>query len=84
MGYASTANFGVVELIGGIVYGDANGDGIVNSIDATLVTRYSLSAATLSNEALICCDVNGDETVNSIDAAIITRYVLKVVSKIPV
>lgn len=66
-----------------LVYGDANGDGIVNSIDATLVTRYTLKAATLSDDALKCCDVNGDGIVNSIDAAIITRYVLKVVTSLP-
>lgn len=66
-----------------IVYGDANGDGIVNSIDATMVTRYSLKSAKLSDEALVRCDVNGDGAVNSIDATIITRYALKVITVFP-
>ncbi len=67
-----------------IIYGDANGDGVVNSIDATIVTRYAMKIATLSDTALISCDVNGDGVVNSVDATIIARYALKVVSKFPV
>lgn len=67
-----------------IVYGDANGDGIVNSIDATIATRYAMKIATLSDTALISCDVNGDGVVNSVDATIIARYALKVMSSFPV
>ena len=84
MGYASTANYGVLELVGGIIYGDANGDGIVNSIDATMVTRHALQVLTLSDAAQSCCDVNLDGAINSIDATIITRYSLKVISSLPV
>ncbi|MBQ7130975.1 MAG: endo-1,4-beta-xylanase [Oscillospiraceae bacterium] len=67
-----------------IIYGDANGDGIVNSIDATMVTRHALKVINLSDDVLACCDVNGDGTVNSIDATIITRYALKVITSLPV
>ncbi len=67
-----------------IVYGDANGDGNVNSIDATIVTRAALNVLTLSEEAQVCCDVNGDGKINSIDATIITRYALKVITVFPV
>ncbi len=67
-----------------IIYGDANGDGVVNSIDATMVTRHALKVLTLSDDAQTCCDVNGDGVINSIDATIITRYALKVITVFPV
>ncbi|MBQ7132673.1 MAG: glycoside hydrolase family 9 protein [Oscillospiraceae bacterium] len=67
-----------------IIWGDANGDGIVNSIDATMVTRHALKVLTLSDEAQACSDVNGDGVINSIDATIITRYALKVITVFPV
>lgn len=67
-----------------LLYGDANGDGIVNSIDATIVTRAALGAFELSDEAQLRCDVNGDGKVNSIDATIITRYALRVITSFPV
>ncbi|MBQ7131107.1 MAG: RICIN domain-containing protein [Oscillospiraceae bacterium] len=67
-----------------IIWGDANGDGIVNSIDATIVTRASLQVITLSESAKICCDVNNDGIINSIDATIITRFSLKIITTLPV
>ncbi len=67
-----------------ILWGDINCDGIVNSIDATLATRYAMGITTLTDQGLINGDVNGDGIVNSIDATIISRYVLKVISSLPV
>ncbi len=67
-----------------ILWGDINCDGIVNSIDATLATRYAMGITTLSAQGLINGDVNGDGIVNSIDATIISRYVLKVIPSLPV
>ncbi|MBQ7131491.1 MAG: dockerin type I repeat-containing protein, partial [Oscillospiraceae bacterium] len=72
------------EIVDDIIWGDANADGIVNSIDATMVTRSALNAITLSAEAQACCDVNRDGIINSIDATIITRYALKVIEQLPV
>ncbi len=67
-----------------IIYGDANGDGVVNSIDATIVTRAALNVLTLSEEVSLRCDVNGDGSINSIDATIIVRYALGVLTQFPV
>ncbi len=72
------------QAAGSVIWGDANADGIVNSIDATMVTRHALQVLTLSDEAQACCDVNGDGTINSIDATLITRYSLGVVTTFPV
>ena len=71
-----------IEVSG--LYGDANGDGVVNSIDATMVTRHALDVYTLSDEAVVLCDVNCDGIINSIDGTIIVRYVLKVIETLPV
>lgn len=65
------------------IIGDANGDGIVNSIDVTLVTRHSLKVVELDDSACALCDINGDGVVNSIDSTLITRYVLKVIDSLP-
>lgn len=67
-----------------VLYGDVNGDGVVNSIDATITVRAALNVLTLTDEQTVAADVNGDGVVNSIDATIITRYALKVLEKFPV
>lgn len=67
-----------------IKYGDVNGDGEVNSVDAAIVSRASLGIYTLGESQLVFADVNGDGAVNSVDAAMITRYVLKILSDFPV
>lgn len=67
-----------------ILYGDVNGDGVVNSIDATLITRYTLKLYTISDDNFEAADVNCDGVVNSVDATIITRYVLKIISSLPI
>ena len=63
--------------------GDANGDGLVNSIDAMMVLQYYvgfLSANQLHCEA---ADVNGDDLANSIDAMLILQYYVGFLTKFP-
>ncbi len=67
-----------------IKYGDVNGDGEVNSVDATIVSRASLGLYSLSQTQTDIADVNGDGNVNSVDAAMITRYALKILKEFPV
>ncbi len=67
-----------------VVYGDANGDGVVDAIDGTMVTRAAVGVLSLSDEALICCDVNGDGVVDAIDATIITRYAVGMLTSFPI
>ncbi|MBQ7131650.1 MAG: hypothetical protein IJO29_03675 [Oscillospiraceae bacterium] len=67
-----------------IKYGDVNGDGVVNSIDATIVCRAALNVYSLSEDQTVVADVNCDGVINSIDATIITRYSLKVLTALPV
>ncbi len=49
--------------------GDANGDGAVNNIDASLVLQYDAGVASLESTALAAADVNADSAVNNIDAS---------------
>ncbi|MDQ2087432.1 glycosyl hydrolase family 18 protein [Herbivorax sp. ANBcel31] len=67
------------------LYGDINGDGVVDSTDLTLLKRYILNIidsfpfAGASQNA----DVNGDGKIDSTDYALIERYILEVIDELP-
>ncbi len=65
----------------GILFGDLNNDGKVNSIDGALLGRYLLEVNTDIN--VLAADLNGDNLVNSIDYTILGRYILGVISSLP-
>jgi len=67
-----------------VLYGDANLDGIVNSLDAAQVLKHDAFLIELEGAALIAADVNGDGTVNSLDAAQILKYDAFLIEKFPV
>ena len=67
-----------------ILYGDVNGDGKVNVIDAGLLVQHCRKLTTLTNDQLKACDVNGDGKVNVIDAGLLVQYCRKLISKFPV
>ena len=59
------------------VLGDVNGDGYVNTIDASLVVQFYVDAANhplTSATQLLAADVDGNGHVNTIDAAYILRH----------
>lgn len=60
------------EYLAPILYGDANGDGKVNSKDATRILRYS--AGYHVEIDVKAADANGDGKVNSKDATRVLRY----------
>ena len=51
-----------------IVVGDANGDGMANSIDALMCLYHSVGTATLDGAKYEAANINGDGGINSIDA----------------
>lgn len=53
--------------------GDANGDGMANSLDAALLLKFAVGIAIPGAAAIAACDLNGDGTLNSMDAAILLR-----------
>lgn len=67
-----------------IRYGDVNGDGNVNAVDAAIVYRIANSKLTATGDQLTAGDVNGDGVLNAIDAALIYRYANSKLSKFPV
>jgi hypothetical protein len=55
-----------------ILYGDVNGDGLIEPIDATLILQYCANWSVTIN--LAAADVNGDGFVEPIDATLILQY----------
>ena len=82
--YAESCGYRFVSLDGGnknstVMKGDANGDGAVNSSDASLVMlAYSAFStgdeSVLTAEQMDSADINSDGQVNSKDASIILSY----------
>ena len=56
-----------------IVYGDMNGDGLINSTDAAIIYRYANGKISFTEAQIAAADVNGDSVVNSSDAALVYR-----------
>jgi M6 family metalloprotease-like protein len=57
------------------LYGDVNGDGIINVIDAQIVARFSVGLSVPdATRVQTNGDANGDGAINVIDAQVIARY----------
>ena len=54
--------------------GDANGDAIVDILDAVLVQKYSADKVEMSDKQLIVADFNNDKNVDVLDAVAIQKY----------
>ncbi len=55
-------------------FGDADGSGDINIHDATLIAKYIIGLAELTEEQILVSDCNGDGIVNIKDATSIQRY----------
>lgn len=65
--------------------GDANGDGEVDSVDATVVQRAATRIQVpYSEEQLMCADIDGDGSLTIVDATLIQRYDSKIAVPYPV
>ena len=62
-----------------ILYGDINGDGKVNSIDRTFLSRHiaKWEGYEAENINIKAADLNRDGKVNSLDRTILSRYIAK-------
>ncbi|WP_459076766.1 glycoside hydrolase family 9 protein [Herbivorax alkaliphila] len=67
-----------------ILYGDLNGDGLIDSTDITLMGRYILEIVDEFDVPLEAADLNGDGVVDSSDHIILRRYLLEMISEFPV
>ena len=67
------------------LWGDANHDGNVDAMDATLVLQYSVD--TLADGQFFCTkrtDVNGDGNIDAMDATLILQHSVGTITKFPV
>ena len=77
----SKLTFGGYEVVSGsgdepeVVLGDANGDGQISIVDASMIVEYVLSGNT-SSMNFKNADINGDGDVNITDASIIVGIIL--------
>ncbi len=67
-----------------VIFGDVDGNKVVDSTDATLVLQYDAELIASDKIDLEAADVNGDKKVNSIDALYILQYDAEIISKFPV
>ena len=66
------------------LYGDANNDGVVDIIDAMLISQYDIDLEIAVEINLVLADVDGDGEVTIIDAMLIARYEVGLIEKFPV
>lgn len=59
--------------VNGYIIGDANGDGQINTGDATAILKYSAAMIQMTDDTLFFADVNRDGKVNTSDATAILR-----------
>jgi len=71
-------------VIDSVLYGDADGNGVVNSIDAMVVLQYDVELIGEEEIDLLAADVDGNGVVNSIDAMLILQYDVELITVFPV
>ena len=72
-----TATFDVTIII---TIGDTNGDGKVNSTDATIILQYYAGIVDLPDDLAANADVNNDGNIDSSDATLVLQYYANIIS----
>ncbi len=57
-----------------LVYGEVNGDGVINVNDATAIQKHSVGIQALAEKYVPVADVNGDGRINVMDATYVQKY----------
>lgn len=65
------------------VLGDADLNGKVEVLDATLVQRHLANLCMLEKDQLLNVNVDGNDDVNIIDATLIQQYIANIIDKFP-
>jgi len=66
------------------LFGDVNEDGLVNSLDASLILRHVVGAIELSDDQLLKADVTGNGEVTSYDAYLVLQFTVGLIDIFPV
>ncbi|MCF7919411.1 MAG: hypothetical protein K9N06_05810 [Candidatus Cloacimonetes bacterium] len=73
------------EFSGGFIYGDVDGNGLVESYDAALVLQYFVGIITDWQEwQITAADVDGNGLAEAYDASLIMRFVIGMIEHFPV
>lgn len=75
---------GTITIDTAFIYGDANGNGKVDSDDVSLTAQSSLSLLEFTSTQLKACDVNGNGKIDSDDVSYIAQKSLGLISSFPV
>ena len=75
---------GTVTIDTAFIYGDANGNGKVDSDDVSLTAQSSLSLLEFTSTQLKACDVNGNGKIDSDDVSYIAQKSLGLIYSFPV
>lgn len=82
--YATKWGFTFVPLSGARL-GDADGDGEITPVDATLVQRFDANMKISVDEAaLMCADVDGSGTLDVVDSTLTQRYLANIAIPYPI
>lgn len=68
----------------GIMYGDVNGDGSINMVDASRILQYINGAVQLAKNEMKAADVSGDGSINMKDASLVLQYINGKITEFPV
>ena len=74
------ATFKVGDKSTDIKYGDANGDGDIDALDARAIINHFLGNKYLSGDSWKAADVNADGDVDALDAREIIKYFLGIIT----
>jgi len=66
-----------------VLYGDADGNGLVEAYDATLVLKYTVKLIGDSDLDLAAADADGDGVVTAYDASLILKYTVRLITQFP-
>lgn len=61
------------------VIGDANGDGVISIVDATLIQKYLANLENFDDEQLSVADANGDGKITIVDATQVQKYIAGII-----
>ncbi len=71
-------NAGITESYKTIIYGDTNGDGLIDIRDLLSIQKHLVKAKTLTNEYLKSADLNKDNTIDIRDLLLEQKYLVGV------
>jgi len=74
--------FSMMSVGAASLYGDLNGDDLVDSIDFAIMKGTILNRVRIDN--VIISDLNGDGDINSLDIGLLKMYLLGKIDKFPV